>query len=263
MTDPWSPTLGSGKHITTARSACVYNRWLGGKDNFAADRAVAAAVAKAHPGIVDAVRANRDYMAYAVDTMAWAGIDQFLDVGAGIPTPPNVHEISQAVDARCRVVYVDNDPVVLAYGRAFMDVPGVHMLTGDMTDPDALLDQVAEQQLLDLSRPVGLLLVAVLHFVVHDPTARQIVSALTTRLAPGSQVAITHTWDDGGDQGAAVRAAAGQYASTAVPFRARTRAQIAALYDGLNLLYPGLHQLDHDGQSVTVLAGIAEIGTRS
>ncbi|MDQ1246221.1 MAG: hypothetical protein QG597_589 [Actinomycetota bacterium] len=270
MTDPWQPGDVRTKQVAEAGKATpayVYAYWLGGKDNYAADRAVGDAVAREHPGIVAAVKANRTYMVDIVAYMARTGIRQFLDIGAGLPISPNVHDVAQRVDPSCRVVYVDNDPVVLTHGRALMRAGGVHMLDGDMTRPGDILDQVEAQGLLDLTRPVGLLLIAALHFVTDDPTkpddptASQIVHALTARLAPGSLVAISHTWDDEGPLGEAVRAAVEEYSTAAVPFRARTTAEIEALFDGLDPV-AGLHQLTHKGRPVTVLASLARVCER-
>jgi hypothetical protein len=184
---------------TVAHPARRYNYWLGGKDHFAADRASGDAIAAAMPGVKLMAVENRAFMGRAVQYLAERGIRQFLDIGTGIPAPNNTHEIAQAVDPASRVVYVDNDPIVLTHARALLtSAPGGTnaYIDGDLRDPAAILAHPDLSRTLDLSQPVGLLLVAVLHFIREDEHPQEIVDRLTGALAPGSYLVASHaTWE--------------------------------------------------------------------
>jgi len=184
---------------TVAHPARRYNYWLGGKDHFAADRASGDAIAAAMPGVKLMALENRAFMGRAVRYLAEQGIRQFLDIGTGIPAPNNTHEVAQAVDPSTRVVYVDNDPIVLTHARALLtSAPGGTnaYIDADVRDPASILSHPDLTATLDLSEPVGLLLVAVLHFVREDERPQEIIDALTAALAPGSFVVASHaTWE--------------------------------------------------------------------
>jgi hypothetical protein len=184
---------------TTAHPARRYNYWLGGKDNFAADRASGDAIQAAMPGIRLMALENRMFLGRAVRFLAEQGIDQFLDIGTGIPAPGNTHEVAQRVTPSARVVYVDNDPLVLAHARALMTsgpVGETAYLDADLRDPAGILDHPDLAATIDLRRPVGLLLIAVIHFVRDDEGAASVVQRLVDALAPGSYLAITQaTWE--------------------------------------------------------------------
>ncbi|MEV6926355.1 SAM-dependent methyltransferase [Dactylosporangium sp. NPDC051485] len=184
---------------TVAHPARRYNYWLGGDDHFAADRASGDAIAFAMPGVKLMAVENRAFMARAVRYLAEQGVRQFLDIGTGIPAPNNTHEVAQSVDPATRVVYVDNDPIVPTRSRALLaSAPGgVNVyLDADVREPRSVLEHPDLRATLDLSKPVGLLLVAVLHFIREDEDPQAIIHALAGALAPGSFVVASHaTWE--------------------------------------------------------------------
>ncbi|WP_307798293.1 SAM-dependent methyltransferase [Actinoplanes flavus] len=171
-----------------------YNYWLGGKDHFAADRESGDQIAAVTPSIRTAALENRAFLGRAARHIAEQGVRQFLDIGTGIPAPGNTHEVVQAIDPATRVVYVDNDPLVLAHARALLSgTPGtIAYLDADLRDPAAILDHDDLRALIDFSRPVGLLLIAVLHFVRDDEDVEGVVTKLLDRLPAGSWVAASH-----------------------------------------------------------------------
>jgi len=183
---------------SVAHPARRYNYWLGGKDNFAADRASGDAIEAAMPGIRLMALENRMFLGRAVRFLAEQGIDQFLDIGTGIPAPGNTHEVAQLITPSARVVYVDNDPLVLSHARALMTsgpVGATAYLDADLRHPESILNHPDLTATLDLTRPVGLLLIAVIHFVRDDEDAAGVIKRLFDALAPGSYLAITQaTW---------------------------------------------------------------------
>jgi S-adenosyl methyltransferase len=183
---------------SVAHIARVYDYWLGGKDNFAADRVAGDEALQAYPDLVSSVRANRAFLARGVRYLAAeAGIRQFLDIGTGIPTANNTHEVAQSVAPESRVVYVDNDPIVLAHARALL-VSGpsgaTDYLDADLRDTDQVLDYAREQ--LDFTRPVGVMLVAVLHLVGPEDDPYGIVRQLMDAVPPGSYLLLSHVASD-------------------------------------------------------------------
>jgi trans-aconitate methyltransferase len=178
--------------------ARVYDYWLGGKDNFAADRELAQQVIAVYPNIVSSVRANRAFLARAVRFMvAECGITQFLDLGTGIPTAYNTHEVAQRLAPSSRIVYVDNDPIVLSHAQALLksDPAGeCAYIDADLRDPATILDIAART--LDFTKPVGVMLIAAIHFVIDDKEASAIVDQLMDACPPGSCLAITHAASD-------------------------------------------------------------------
>ena len=227
----------------TAHPARVYNYWLGGKDNFAADRKVGDSVMAAIPSAPLLARDNRAFLGRAVHYLAAeAGIRQFLDIGTGIPTAGNTHEVAQAAAPDARVVYVDNDPIVLAHARALMtsDPAGATaFILGDFREPGKILADPALRNTLDLDLPVALILVALLHFFTDDENPQAIVSSLVDALPSGSYLVMTNLTADFMDQEQAIRATqAGQQGGiTYVP---RTQAEVAAFFSGLDLVDPGV-----------------------
>jgi hypothetical protein len=171
--------------------ARVYDFFLGGKDNFAADRELAAQIAELSPDWVQACRDNRQFVGRAVAWAARRGIRQFLDLGAGLPTHPAVHEAAREIYSGARVCYVDNDPVVVAHARALLTKPvGVDVAEADLSDPAGVLEHPGVAGIIDWSEPVCVLLAMALHF--YDPaTARELVRGYASRLAPGSALAIS------------------------------------------------------------------------
>ncbi|WP_214106471.1 SAM-dependent methyltransferase [Acrocarpospora catenulata] len=180
-----------GVDSSTPNSARIYDFMLGGKDNFAADRAAATEILRAFPESREGCRVNRKFLGDVVRYMAnEAGIRQFVDIGAGLPTQDNVHQVAQSVDPKAKVVYVDNDPVVCVHGRAILAAaPGVAMIEADMADAEKILIGATETGLIDWSQPVGVLMVAILH---HLPNPYAEVARIREAMAPGSYLAISH-----------------------------------------------------------------------
>jgi S-adenosyl methyltransferase len=220
----------------------VYSFWLGGKDHFPADREAAREVVRLRPEVLAGVRANRDFGRRAVAlAAAGLGIRQFLDVGAGLPAPNPTHETAQKISPACRVVYADNDPMVLAHARALMTaMPGAEpcaYIHGDIRDPGDVL--VRTGQVLDFTRPVAVLLLAVLHFVADTDNPAGIVARFAAALAPGSVIAISHVTVDYAPEAMAEGAAAynARVPSTVYP---RTREELAAICGPLQVQHPGI-----------------------
>jgi hypothetical protein len=224
-----------------AHPARVYNVWLGGKDHFAVDRKAAAEVASRRPQVVIGARANRSFLGRVVRYLACQrGIRQFLDIGTGFPAPDGTHEVAQAIAPESRVVYVDNDELVLSHARALLtSTPeGVcDYLDADLRDPSVILSRAA--QTLDFTQPAAVLLLAVLHFVPDTDNPPEIVAALAAGLAPGSFLAISHLTSDFAPD--AVTAGAAAY-NALVPagITPRSHRQVTALFGGLSLVPPGI-----------------------
>ncbi len=225
-----------------AHPARVYDYMLGGKDNFAADRALADAVTAAMPSAPVMARANRAFLGRAVRYMAKeAGIRQFLDIGTGIPAAGNTHEVAQAVAPASRVVYVDNDPIVLLHARALMtsDPAGATaFIQADLREPDKILADLALRSTLDLGEPVALMLIAILMYLSDEESPRGIVSALLDALPSGSYLAISHPSADFSPEEAADAVAASE--RSGISFTPRTQAEVAAFFSGLELVDPGV-----------------------
>lgn len=216
-----------------------YNYWCGGKDHFPADRASGDAIATAFPAVVAAANENRGFLHRAVRYLTNAGVRQFLDVGAGIPLAPNTHEIAQAIAADNRIVYLDNDPMVLAHARALLTsgpLGATACLDADLREPATILGSAELLGTLDLGRPVGLLLVAVLHFLTDDEAARA-VAELTSALAPGSFVVLSHGTSDFMTD-AATAELPGLQRHDPAQYRPRSRSHIARFINGLNVIDP-------------------------
>jgi hypothetical protein len=227
--------------ISVAHSARVHDYWLGGKDNYAADRAAGDAVIAAYPGIVRSVRANRAFLARVVRFLAIeAGITQFLDIGTGIPAAGNTHEVAQAAVPGCRVVYVDYDPVVLAHARALLDSSAdgaIGYIDADLRDPEMILEQAA--QTLDFSRPVAVMLIAILHLIVDQDDPYGIVSRLMAAVPAGSYLALSQVASD--IEPEQMAEAAKRYNRLAHETqRHRSHAEVTRFFDGLELIEPGV-----------------------
>jgi len=257
---------------SVAHSARVYAYWLGGKDHFPADRKAAEEVMRLRPQVVASARANRSFLARVVRYLAaQAGIRQFLDVGTGLHATGNTHELAQEVDAECRVVYVDNDPVVLTHARALLtSTPqgACDYVDADLREPETIV--AAAAQTLDFTQPVAILLLAILHFIPDADDPADIVATLTGALAPGSYLAISHlTGDFGPEQVAAATAA--YNAQVPVPVTTRSHSQVSALFGGLPLLAPGVVPVsewrpevgDPFGQPADLHGGVARIPGRA
>ncbi len=236
----WAPR---GIDVSRAHPARRYNYWLGGKDNFAVDRESADMVASGFPTVRLAALENRAFLRRAVTYLtAEAGIRQFLDIGTGLPSAGNVHEIAQEIDPSSRIVYVDNDPIVLVHARALLtSTPEgrTAYLEADVRDPSKILQQPGLRDTLDLTRPVALMLVAVMHFVTDDHGPYELVSTLREALPPGSYLVMTHaTSDHLTEQELAESDEANR--RSGVPFRLRSTAEFTRFFDGLDLVEPGI-----------------------
>lgn len=220
----------------------MYDYYLGGKDNFESDRTAAEEIYTQIPDLPQIARDNRSFLQRAVRVLAEAGVRQFLDIGAGLPTQGNVHEIAQQVDPTSRIIYVDNDPIVLAHARALLTSRpegATAYVDADLRDPDTIFNHPDLRRLIDFDKPVGLLMIAVLHFVTDDEDPWELVSRYRSRLPSGSHIAIAHATSDDRPPGA-VRKMTDVYRKASAPFVFRTREQIRTLFEGFDLLDPGL-----------------------
>ena len=225
--------------------ARVYDYLLGGKDNFAADRAAAQAGLEANPNSRIPPRENRAFLRRVVRYLARdAGISQFLDIGTGIPTSPNVHEIAQDADPQARVVYVDNDPIVLAHARALLTsgpAGKTAYIDADVRDVGKILGSADLQQTLDLNQPVGLLLMAVMHFVADEDDPWDLAARLLAELPSGSYLALSHLTGD--FDPAAWEGVAAVYRRSGVTMQVRPLAAVERFFAGLDILDPGVVSL--------------------
>lgn len=218
----------------------MYDYLLGGKDNFPADREAANRIIAAYPEARALARANRRFLTRAVWFLAEHGISQYIDLGAGLPTSPNVHQVARQVRPDARVVYVDNDPVVTCHGQALCATnDGVAVIDGDLRDPRSILADPELTAVIDFAEPVAILCVAVLHFIRDEENPSEIVAVLRGQMAAGSYLVISHAATDGADE--RVLAEIGEaYQDATAPAVPRTVARISELFTGLDLAEPGL-----------------------
>jgi S-adenosyl methyltransferase len=225
---------------TVPHSARIWNYWLGGKDNYPIDRQVGDQVAQLYPNIVTAARANRHFLGRSIRYLAGeAGIRQFLDVGTGLPTVDNTHEIAQRVTPEARIVYVDNDPLVLVHARALLTSSSegaTSYIDADLHEPEAIL--AGATRTLDFDQPIALILNGVMGHVADDETANSIVSRLLDGLPSGSYLSLSDGTDSGGEGHA--ESMERYKESGAVPYRLRTPKEFARFFDGLDLVEPGV-----------------------
>ncbi|BCY15412.1 hypothetical protein L3i22_105000 [Actinoplanes sp. L3-i22] len=231
-----------GVNPNVPHSARIYDYWLGGKDNFAVDRAVGEAMIQAIPGMRYMAGENRKFVHRAArDLVEKEGIRQFLDVGTGIPTSPNLHEIAQRIAPETRVVYVDNDPIVLVHARALMlSHPSgrSEYISADIRDPRSILDDAILTETLDLTKPVGLTLIAILMLLADEDDPWSKVAALRDAMPSGSCLAITHpTADFNPDE---VQQAVNAATGAGMTLVARSREAVARLFGDWEMLDPGL-----------------------
>jgi len=242
MTQNAGPPTGPDPSIPNV--ARIYDYMLGGKDNYAIDRAAAQQVLEQIPHSRQACQQNRAFLGRVVTYLAASqGISQFLDIGSGLPTRDNVHQIAQHHNPRAVTAYVDYDPVVAAHARALTakGTPGVTVVQADIRDTAAVLAGAAE--LLDFTRPVAVLMFAILHFLTDDDQPHDIVKALTGELAPGSALAVSHITGDATAEEQAL-AAEKVYQQATAPAVPRTRDDILRFFDGLKLRPPGLTDIN-------------------
>jgi hypothetical protein len=243
----------AGFDTGVAHPARVYDYWLGGKDNFAADREAAERVAAARPTVRRDVRANRAFLRRAVAWLAGeAGLRQFLDIGTGLPTSPNVHEVVQDITPAARVIYVDNDPIVLAHARALLTgTPAgtTGYMDADLREPGKILQDAA--RIFDFSQPVAVLLVGILHLISDDADPYAIVAQLMEAVPPGSYLVLTHPASDI-DAEVAAEGARRYNQWVATPQTRRSFAEVSSFLSGLDVVEPGVVQCHrwHPGPGV-------------
>ncbi|MBD0690259.1 SAM-dependent methyltransferase [Streptomyces sp. CBMA123] len=232
---------GVDLRLNVAHSARMYDYYLGGFTNFAADREAAGHVLATAPWVRTAARANRSFMHRSTRALARAGIDQFIDIGTGIPTSPNLHEVAQGIRPRARVVYADNDPIVLTHALALLtSTPEgrTAYVEADVTDPVALLAAPGLCETIDLTRPVALSLNALLHFVPDAQGAHELVDHLKSVLAPGSALVMSHLTADFDPE--EIGRVVGIYQAAGTAVQARSHGEFARFFDGWDLLAPGI-----------------------
>jgi SAM-dependent methyltransferase len=250
------------------QSARVYDYWLGGKDNFPADQAVAEAIAEQLPTIRDQVRAQRAFLGRAVRYLTRdAGIRQFLDIGTGIPSAGNVHDVAQEFAPDARVLYVDNDPIVLVHARALRpSTPQgrVAFIQADLREPEAILGAPELRETLDLSEPVSLVLIGIMHHLRDEDDPRRIVATLMEPLAPGSHLVLSQSTPDFDPE--AMRGLAAASEQGGIPNVPRSFADTEPFFAGLEMVEPGLVPLadwrpdpgaEHPSVTIHAYGGVA------
>ncbi len=247
---------GARLDTTVSHSARIWNYWLGGKDNFAVDREAGDKVAAMLPIIVAQARADRAFLGRVVRYLAGQeGIRQFLDIGTGLPTADNTHQVAQRVARDARIVYVDNDPLVLSHARALLTSSpegACDYIDADLREPDKILSEAART--LDLTQPVALLLLGVLHHIPDTDQAYTVVRRLVAALAPGSFLAINHSTS--AVSGAAMEEAVTHWNAVGTPtMTLRSPEQIARFFDGLDLLEPGVVSCSRWRPDISPLGG--------
>ena len=232
-------SIPEGVDLEQPSSARIYDYHLGGDHNFAADRAVGDQVIAAWPDGLRIVRENRAFLRRAVQYLAEQGVRQYLDIGSGIPTVGNVHEVAQGVEPEARVVYVDIDPVAVAHSREILAAdPRTAVLLADFHDPDAILAHADTRRLLDFDQPIALLVLGLLHFFPDEAAPGAVLARLRDALPAGSYLALTHLTDESRPELA--RKVDEVYRGANLPFYWRTHAAVMDLFGGWDLVEPGL-----------------------
>jgi len=230
-----------GIDTSVAHSARVYDWWLGGKDNFAADRELGQKIVDLVPMTPASALANRAFLHRAAGTVAGAGVHQFLDLGAGLPTVENTHSVVQRIDPDNRTVYVDYDPLVIAHAQALLAGFGpTTAVQADIRDPHAILTHPEVTEVIDFTRPVCVLAVAVLHFLIDEEDPYGVVARLREAMAPGSYLVLSHITGDGASQAEADEVIAIMRKGMADPPTLRTHGEVRRFFDGFELLDPGM-----------------------
>ena len=236
----WAPTEVD---VTRPSVARVYDYYLGGSHNFASDRAFAREVLQVYPELTTISRDNRDFLRRAVLYLCAQGVDQFLDLGSGIPTVGNVHEVAHTVNPRARVVYVDHDPVAVTHSRELLsDTDGVVAVGSDLREPERVIKLAVEDGGLDLTRPVAVLMVSVLHFIGDEHHPAELVAQYMNATARGSYFALSHARSDGKRDAAATEQVYNRSRSPN-PMQFRSTAEIEFLFGDLTLIDPGVVHL--------------------
>jgi hypothetical protein len=235
--DTWHPI---GIDTATPNAARMYDYFLGGKDHFPADREAADKILRYAPEVPHVVRENRAFLARAVRHLCEAGVRQFLDIGTGLPTQNAVHEVAQRHRPDARVVYVDNDPVVLTHARALLTGVGeVGVVHGDLREPEAIMNDPAVRAALDFDEPIAVLLLAILHFIPDSDDPAGLVARLCAALPRGSHVVVTHATPQD-SKAEDIPKVIGVYNSSTSPVTLRDREQIRTFFGGFELIDPGL-----------------------
>ncbi|WP_280401055.1 SAM-dependent methyltransferase [Nocardia carnea] len=235
----WAP---DGIDLDRPSASRVYDYFVGGMHNFEIDRQLAQQIETFTPNVAETMRANRDLLRRCVRFLTDQGIDQFLDIGSGIPTVGNVHEVAQAANPSARVVYADIDPVAVAHSEAILaGNPNAAVVQADAAQPETILADESVKSLIDFDKPVAVLLLGVLHFVPDEAGPAACVTRLRDAVAPGSYLAITHATADG--QPAEVLEAQKLSGRTSTEIVLRTRAEIETYFAGWTMLEPGLVHL--------------------
>ena len=239
--DPADGDMSAFLNTNVPNVARIYDYLLGGKDHFAADREAAEKIIQAVPDVQAGVRQNRDFLGRAVRYLVDAGIRQFIDIGTGLPTQGSVHEIAQEISPEARIVYVDHDPVVVAHAQALLanNTPRVAAIQGDLHQPAAILAAPELRALINFDEPVAVLLIAVAHFIADEKAPAALVRDLMDATAPGSYLVLSHVTADHVSSEADSKARSAYQAATASAIT-RTHAQVMPLFDGLEMVEPGL-----------------------
>jgi SAM-dependent methyltransferase len=266
----WAP---HGIDLSVPSVSRIYDYYLGGSHNFEVDREAGRRAIEVFPGLPKIMQANRAFMRRAVRFAVDQGITQFLDIGSGIPTFGNVHQVAQAASPGAHVVYVDHDPVAVAHSRVVLEGnDNTAIVAADLRSPRDILDSAEVGRLIDPERPVALLLVAVLHFLEDADDPAKAVAELRDALAPGSLLVVTHASVEGGPR----RPEEGQrvenvYRSASSPLIMRSRAEVERFFDGFDLVEPGLVSAplwrpdgtDDDEPDPVVFSGFAGVGRKA
>ena len=257
-TRPDGSPIGSGLDIRVPHSARIWNYWLGGKDNYAVDREVGDQLRGIYPAIVDLARSDREFLRRAVRFLAGeAGIRQFLDIGTGLPTADNTHEVAQRVAPESRVVYVDNDPLVLIHARALLTSGpqgATDYIEADFRTPDTILKAAART--LDFTRPVAVMLLGILGHFGDDDEAAALIGRVMSATAPGSYLVVAH----GSSTSAGLLEAARRYReSGAESYHLRDPEQLARFFDGMDLVPPGIAPVPQWRPDPDSASGSAEV----
>lgn len=265
----WAP---QGIDLSVPSVSRIYDYYLGGSYNFEVDREAGRRAVEAWPGLPKLMQANRAFMRRAVRFAADSGISQFLDIGSGIPTFGNVHEMAQGATPDAKVVYVDNDPVAVAHSRAVLGgEDATDIVAADFRKPSQVLDSEPVARVLDLGQPVALLLVALLHFVEDADDPWRAVAEYRDALAPGSLLVVTHASPEGGlYDNAEAGELTGLYRGIGSPLTLRSQAEVERFFDGFEIIEPGLVPCpmwrpdgsDSEPDPVT-LSGFAGVGRKA
>jgi hypothetical protein len=265
---PYGPLCGID--VITPSPARMYDYYLGGKDNFAADRAAAEKALSVVPDGRKVAWANRRFLVRAVKYLARNGIEQFIDLGTGIPTSPNVHETARAIVPHAKVAYVDNDPIVTVHNRALLESAGdgIIAVRGDIRYPLNILTNHAVNEVIDFRRPVGILFVAVLHFVTDNEGPYKVVAAFRDRVSKGSYITLSHITSDG-TAPHVITTIQEAYQRASAPAVFRTRADIERFLAGLEVLKPGIVEVsewranNHKQTDLSALRFLGGVGLKT